>query len=148
MKKLSLTLIIFTLAFTSSYGQNFDLRASFGVNVLQLTSDNETSLIDGVLHNQAISGRPGIQFGAAVTFGDRFYVQPGIQFYTLSTTIVNENSVTGNELKDETTLSAISVPLKFGFRLINPEDEDIFNVRIFGGFDGHHILSVNHSEKS
>jgi len=45
-------------------------------------------------------------------------------------------------------LSAISVPLKFGFRLINPEDEDIFNVRIFGGFDGHHILSVNHSEKS
>jgi len=148
MKKLSLTLIIFTLAFTSSYGQNFDLRASFGLNVLQLTSDNETSLIDGVLHNQAISGRPGIQFGAAVTFGDRFYVQPGIQFYTLSTTIVNENSVTGNELKDETTLSAISVPLKFGFRLINPEDEDIFNVRIFGGFDGHHILSVNHSEKS
>lgn len=32
--------------------------------------------------------------------------------------------------------------------MIDPEVEDLFNVRIFGGFDGQHVLSVNHTEKS
>ena len=42
----------------------------------------------------------------------------------------------------------MSVPLKVGLRLIDPETEDIFNIRLFGGIDGHHVLSVDHSEKS
>lgn len=124
--------------------QHFDIRAYGGVNVLQLTSDQGTSLIDGVLHNRSVSGRPGFQYGAAVTFGDQFYVQPGIQFTTLSTTVTNENTTTGAELTDETTLSIISVPLKFGVRLVPPDAENWFNVRLFGGFDGHHVTSVDH----
>ena len=128
--------------------QNFDVRAYGGFNVLQLSSDQGTSLINGALHNQTVSGRPGYQIGAAVTFGERFFVQPGFQHSVLSTKFVNKNTVSGTELTDETTLKAISIPLKVGFRLIDPEVENIFNVRILGGIDGHHILSVNHSTKS
>jgi hypothetical protein len=113
-----------------------------------LTSDQGTSLIDGVLHNQKVSGRPGAQFGVALTFGSRFYVQPGFQYAILSSEVVNENTVSGKELLDETTINAISVPLKVGVRLIDPETENFFNVRVFGGFDGSHVISVDHSTKS
>lgn len=148
MKKLNLTIIAIVLAFTTTYGQHFDIRAYGGFNVLQLTSDQGASLIDGVLHNQKVSGRPGAQFGVALTFGSRFYVQPGFQYTILSSEVVNENTVSGKELIDETTIKAISVPLKVGVRLIDPESENLFNVRVFGGFDGSHVISVDHSTKS
>ena len=148
MKKISLTIFAIVLAFATSYGQHFDIRAYGGFNVLQLTSDQGTSLIDGVLHNQKVSGRPGAQFGVALTFGSRFYVQPGFQYAIISSEVINENTVTGDELIDQTTINTISVPLKVGFRLIDPESENLFNVRVFGGFDGSHVISVDHSTKS
>ena len=148
MKKLSLLFFAVALASSTSFGQHFDIRAYGGFNVLQLTSDKGTSLIDGVLHSQKVSGRPGAQFGAALTFGSRFYVQPGFQYAILSSEVVNENTVSGEELLDETTINVISVPLKVGVRLIDPETENLFNVRVFGGFDGSHVVSVDHSTKS
>ena len=148
MKKISLTIFAIVLAFATSYGQHFDIRAYGGFNVLQLTSYQGNSLIDGVLHNQKVSGRPGYQFGAALTFGSRFYVQPGFQYAIISSEVVNENTVSGEELIDQTTINTISVPLKVGFRLIDPEAENLFNVRVFGGFDGSHVISVDHSTKS
>lgn len=148
MKKISLTLFAIVLAFATSYGQHFDIRAYGGFNVLQLTSDEGTSLIDGVIHDRKVSGRPGAQFGAALTFGSRFYVQPGFQYTIITSEVINENTVTKDVLKDEATINTISVPLKVGFRLINPEVENLFNARIFGGFDGSHVRSVDHSNKS
>jgi len=148
MKKISLTLFAIVLAFATSYGQHFDIRAYGGANVLQLTSDEGTSLIDGVIHDRKVSGRPGAQFGAALTFGSRFYVQPGLQYTILTSEVINENTKTKDVLKDEATINTISVPLKVGFRLINPEVENLFNARIFGGFDGSHVRSVDHSNKS
>ncbi|RUA25139.1 MAG: hypothetical protein DSY76_06890 [Bacteroidetes bacterium] len=148
MKKITLAVLVMLFGLSSAFAQSLDLRAYAGMNVLQLTTDKGTTLIDGVLHQRNVSGRPGYQFGGAITFGERFYVQPGVEFATLSTKIINKNSVTGNELTDETTLSVFSIPLKAGFRLIDPEKENIFNVRIFGGFAGHHIMKVNHTTKS
>lgn len=148
MKKLTLIFLGFLIGLSNIHAQKVDLRAYFGFNVLQLTSDEGTRLIDGVVHDQSVSGRVGYQMGGALTFGERFYIQPGFQYTVLSTKIINENTQTGDELTDETTLNVISVPLKFGFRLINPEVEDMINVRIFAGFDGHHVTSVNHGKKS
>lgn len=140
-----LVVAMLSILVVDGFGQKIDLRGYGGVNVTQLTSDQGTSLIDGVLHQRKVSGRPGYHFGAALTFGERFYVQPGFQYTTVSTEIVNENSVTGNELTDETKINMVSVPLRVGFRLINPETENLINVRLFGGFDGHHVMSVDHS---
>lgn len=147
MKKL---LFILAIAFgsTSLYGQHFDIRGYGGVNFMQLSTDQGTTLINGVLHNQSVSGRPGYQYGVAVTFGGQFFVQPGFQRTTFGTEIVSTNPNTGDSYTDQTTLSAISVPLKVGFRIINPESENWINVRIFGGIDGHHITTVNHSQNN
>ncbi len=142
--KIKITLIALAFACLPAIAQ-IDVRAYGGVNVVQLSTDQGESLIDEVIHNRSISGRPGYQFGAAVLFGERFYVQPGFQWTTVSTEVVNENTATGAELTDETTVSMISVPLRVGFRLIDPEVENMFNVRVWGGFDGHHVTSVDHS---
>ena len=128
--------------------QHFDIRAYGGFNVLQLTSDQGNNIIDDILHHRSVTGRPGYQYGAAVTFGDRFYVQPGIQISNGTTKIVNENSITGTEFTDETTISMVSIPLKVGIRLIDPNAENIFNVRVFGGFDGSHVTKVTHGTNS
>ncbi len=148
MRKITLLTLMLFLGFSAIYAQSFDLRAYGGMNVLQLTSDKGTSLIDGTLHNRTVSGRPGYQFGGAITFGERFFVQPGIEYALLSTKLVNKNTVTGNELTDETTLGVFSIPLKVGYRLIDPEKENIFNIRVYSGFIGHHVAKVNHTTKS
>ncbi len=148
MKKIKLSILVLLLGICSSFSQNLDIRGYGGFNVMQLSSDQGTSLIDGVLHSRKVSGRPGYQFGAAITFGERFYVQPGFQYSVLSTEIINDNTVTDKELKDETTLNVIAIPLKVGVKLINPEVEDVFNIRLFAGFNGHHVLSVDHKTKS
>ena len=148
MKRIILFLFaLFAISF-STQAQHFDIRAYGGFNILQLTSDEGNSLIDDILHQRTVSGRPGYQFGASLTFGDRFFIQPGFQYSTGTTKVVNENTITGTEFTDETTISMISVPLKIGVRMIDPETENIFNVRAFAGFNGAHVMSVNHSINS
>ena len=142
MKARVLFIVLLSAAFSAS--AQLDVRAYGGLNITQLSTDQGTSLIDGVLHLKSVTGAPGYQFGVAVLFGERVFVQPGLQWSTISTKEVNENTVTGGELTDETTLSVISVPLRVGFRLIDPSKENIFNVRIYGGIDGHHVTGVNH----
>jgi hypothetical protein len=146
---LALSLLLFSNAFGQEKKKHiFDIRAYGGVSILQLSSDNTTSLIDGVLHERSVSGRPGAQFGAAFTFGNRFFIQPGFQYSILSSNIINKNTVTGTEFTDKTTLNIMSVPLKVGLRFINPQEENIINVRLFGGVDGHHVTQVKHSRAS
>lgn len=145
--KARLLVVMLALAAIPAMAQ-FDVRAYGGVNIVQLSTDQGTSLIDGVLHNKKVSGAPGYQFGAAVLFGERVFVQPGFQWTTISTTEVNENTVTGDELTDDVTLSMISVPLRVGVRLIDPTVENLFNIRIYGGVDGHHVTGVNHKENN
>lgn len=142
--KVKLLALVMVFALAPAMAQ-FDIRGYGGMNVVQLSTDQGSSLIEGVLHDRSISGRPGYQFGVAVLFGERFYVQPGVQWSTIGTTVVNKNTVTGAELTDETTLKVISVPMKVGFRLIDPSTENMINVRLWGGFDGHHVMSVDHN---
>lgn len=148
MKIFYITLLAVVLSATTVFSQGFDIRAYGGANVLQLSSDVGTTIIEGVTHQRTVSGRPGYQFGGALTFGKQFYVQPGFQYSSFSTKIVNKNTVKGDELTDETRINAISVPLKVGLRIISPDVENIFNIRIFAGLDGSHVTSVNHSTKS
>lgn len=136
------------LASTLVYSQNLDLRLYGGFNVLQLTSDEGTTLINGIEHFKKVDGRPGVQFGGVLTFGKQFYVQPGIQYSVLTTEIIHSAPNASNNLKDEATISTISVPLKIGLRFIDPEVEDFFNVRIFAGLDGTHVMSVNQTTSS
>lgn len=148
MKTFYITILAVAISATTLFSQGLDVRVYGGANVLQLSSDVGTTIIEGVVHSRTVTGRPGYQFGAAATYGKQFYIQPGFQYSVLSTKLVNKNIVKGNELTDETNINVISVPLKVGLRLIDPETEDIFNIRIFAGIEGNHVVSVDHKTKS
>jgi len=145
MKKLHIILIAFVLGFSSTLANGLEIRGFGGLNVMQLSSDQTETIIDEVLHGRTVTGRPGFQFGAAVQFGQNFYVEPGIQYSILSSKVVDKNTVDGTEFTDETTLNTFSIPLKVGYRMIDPSVESIFNVRVFAGVSGHHVTSVNHN---
>ena len=131
-----------------SYGQKFDLRAHFGFSVLELSNDGATDIINGVSYEQEVGGRPGFQTGLAMTIGERFYVQPGVQWTSWSQKIIHTNPLTNQEFTDQVKLSTVSVPLKVGTRLLSKESTNLINVRVFAGLDGHHVQAVNHRTKS
>ena len=141
-------LVFFFLALTcaTAQAQGGDLRVYGGVNILQLSSDDGEVLIDGVTHTRTVSGRPGLQVGGAMTVGNRFYVQPGVQLSTLSTKIVLFDGQVDEGYFDETRLTVVSVPLKAGVRMFDASSR--INVRIFGGLDGHHVRKVEHTGTS
>jgi hypothetical protein len=148
MKKSVLFLFVLMTSIVVSEAQHMDVRLFGGFNVTQLTSDEGETIIDGVTHFRSVQGRPGVEFGAAMTFGDRFYIQPGFKYSSLSSEVVQKNSQDNTQkFSDITTVQVISVPLKVGVRFIDPETEDVFNVRVFAGFDGHHVVNVTHSSR-
>ncbi len=151
MKKIITSIAMLAVFSGSALAQqhSLNIRAYGGINILQLSTDNSTSIINGIVHNTTISGRTGYQAGGSITFGSRGYIQPGFQYTNLSTKIVNKSTIDqANVFTDETTVQVISIPLKFGFRFIDPQTEDFFNVRVFGGFDGHHVIGVKHGTNS
>lgn len=151
MKTYSIILTFLALSFGSfSQGESHvvDLRAYGGLTILQLSSDNVTSIVDGIIYDREVSGRPGFQAGVSFTYGNRFFLQPGFQWSRIGTEIVNTSTVDGSEFVDQTSLNVVSVPLKVGVRLMDPRTENLLNLRLFGGFDGHHVTSVTYSNKS
>lgn len=144
MKKLLLSTVMF-MSFIILSAQHADIRAYGGLNLLQLTTDDGSSFIDGIVHDQSVSGRPGWQLGGSLTFGNHFFFQPGFQYGRVSTEIINTNDSLGTKYEDANKVSMISVPLKVGFRFLNPEEADLFNLRIYAGIYGHHITSVKHT---
>ncbi len=125
-----------------------DIRFFAGFNVTKLTSDQNNTEIDSVDHTTSYSGRPGFELGLAATFGNRFYIQPGLKFSQISAEVINESNIDEKKFEDLTTVSILTVPLKVGFRLINQDTEDFLNIRVFAGLDGLFVLGVNHNEKS
>ena len=131
-----------------SYGQKFDLRGHIGFSVMELSNEGASDVINGITYDTKLSGRPGLQTGVAVTIGERFYVQPGIQWTNWSQKITHISQLDNQEFVDNVKFSTLSVPIKVGTRLLSKESTNLVNVRIFAGLDGHHIQTLNHRKQS
>jgi hypothetical protein len=125
-----------------------DVRIFGGINIGSVTTEGTRfTLVDSSLHAKSIDGQLGYQAGISMTFGNHFYVSPGIWYgtYTSNTYLIEEGKDNNDiDFEKETTISTIAVPVRLGFRFINPNAENIFNIRIYGGITGAHVLSVNH----
>ncbi len=75
MKKVTLFAIA-ALMVTGAMAQTISIRPSFGFNLTHLTNE-------GVEWNSK-EQRVGYQFGAGLMVGDRFYVEPGIFWNTIT----------------------------------------------------------------
>lgn len=148
MKKIFLSFAAALAAF-NVYSQGFDIRAFGGIGLISITAQNSYNTYNGVDYTHYYTTSPLIQFGVATTFGSRFFVQPGITWQSVDVTNTNV-MVDGakTQYDDELLLNMITVPLKVGWRLIEPKTENALNVRIFGGIDGQFVTKVDQKKES
>ena len=61
------------------------------------------------------------------------------------TTTTEEGNLPGAaSFKGKSTINSINLPIRVGFRLLDANHSGTFNLRLFGGVVGSHVLSVNH----
>jgi hypothetical protein len=148
MKNLKISIILSLLITQYSIAQKIDVRGYGGLSVIQISTDNTSNLIDDIIYKRSVNGRPGFQTGIAITVGERFYLQPGIQWSHLSKEIIHINAINQETFLDKISIRSISVPLKVGMRLLSSKSTNLVNLRVFGGLDGLHVQEVKHKIKS
>lgn len=100
----------------------FEIRPLAGVNFANLsTSPDGTST----------SGQVGYQFGVHALIGKRFHLYRGIAYHEQTTEITVETGQSTDDITVDQTIAGVDIPLLVGFKFINLENEDIFNVRAF-----------------
>jgi hypothetical protein len=120
MKKLTL-LSIFTMFLALSAQAQVEIRPKVGLNFSNVTETPEG------YDNKA---KLGFQVGVNVLIGERLYVQPGISYFSRSTEFSNDNDVNFDTDQD---VSGVRVPVFVGFRFVDPDNDALFNARIFAG---------------
>lgn len=116
MKKLTI-LISLAVLLTTAINAQVELKGLIGTNFSVLTKPPE---------GFDIAAKAGYQFGAGVLIGDKFYVEPGIQFVRNSRTFTAESE----EIKVDQNF--VKVPVYLGYHLLGHESGPVA-LRIFAG---------------
>ena len=117
MKKQIIVFMLALAATVTAYGQ-FEIKAFGGTNFAQLSKHpTDTDW----------KAKAGYQFGAAVLIGDKFYVEPGIQFVRSSREVSTENV-------DNIDFSQnfLKIPVRAGYHLLGHESGPLA-LRLFAG---------------
>lgn len=116
MKKSLLTATFMLLGIVTLFAQ-VELKALVGTNFSSL------KYTDG---GSKYAGKAGYQFGGGVLIGDKFYVEPGIQF------VKSSGEITENSTSFDFSQNFVKVPVYAGYHLLGAEDKPIA-LRIFAG---------------
>lgn len=116
MKKQLLFIVLISIALISN-GQ-VELKGMAGFNFSNLSKNPEGT---------EISGTGGYQFGASAIIGDKFYVEPSIQFVRLARDFETDGDNSTYNVKE----NWVRVPVHLGYRL-GGEDK-LVALRVFAG---------------
>lgn len=111
------------------------LRPYAGVNISQLSK--------ALIEDSSWKSRLGYQVGADVQIGEKFFVQPGIQFEAFRNLKRFTLPVIGDQ-EVELTRSYLRIPLMVGYRF--GDFEDTFGFRVFAGPNAAFNISGNTDE--
>jgi len=117
MKKYVFTLAISLSLATVAYGQ-FEIKGGGGVNFASLSKHPTGS---------EWKSQAGYQFGAGVLIGDKFYVEPGIQFVRNARVVITETSQ-----EVDFAQNLVKIPVYAGYHLLGHESGPLA-LRIFAG---------------
>ncbi len=134
MRNILSTLFAFGLVTIAS--AQFEIRPHVGTNFQNLTKSE-----DGT----EWKGNPGFQVGVNLMIGNQFFLQPGIQYVSSKSelTFVAAGSTSSSATL---TTSALRVPAVIGYRFVDPSDEPLLNLRIFGGALANFPLNATFNE--
>ena len=116
MKKYVFILVIFFSLVSAVMGQ-VEIKGLIGTNFSSLSSPP-----DGF----AYAAKAGYQFGVGVLIGDKFYVEPGLQFIRKSKTI------TENTTDFDFNMNYVKIPVYAGYHLLGHESGPLA-LRLFAG---------------
>ena len=119
MKKLILVISAF-LIITATQAQ-FHFGPQIGYTASKLTT-NTSNITSSVKNN--------FLFGAFVRIGEKFYVQPEVNWLTQGGIWESEEMIGIDNHKLEMTYKTIQIPVSLGWRII---DLKLVNIRLFGG---------------
>jgi Outer membrane protein beta-barrel domain len=114
MKKISF-LLSALLFLTLTINAQVELKGLIGTNFATFHGSD-----------QDVSAKAGIQYGAGVLIGNKFYVEPGIQFVTSASSFTYEGA------NYDFTQNLVKIPVYFGYHLLGSEDKPIA-LRVFAG---------------
>jgi len=126
------TLIIAAISF-SAISQT-TVKIAFGVNSSRLSTDQG---------NWSNDARIGWQGGGSWLLGNKFYVEPGIYFATISSDMVHQEDI---NLNFTNKISMIRIPVFAGYHILGDASESFFNLRVFGGPSASFITKVETSD--
>lgn len=114
-------LLILTTLFISTWvSAQLELRPSVGMNLTNVTKSP---------YNGSTSAMIGGQAGLSVMIGNRFYVEPGIHYFSSRTRFSPNEEINSGDF--DQTLNGVNIPVNVGFRMLEQGDEPLFNPRIF-----------------
>lgn len=118
MKKIGF-IIFFIAAGVHGYTQ-LEIRPLVGLNFgsVQESPDGVTT-----------SAKVGYQFGGNLMIGERFHYYPGITYNKQVIEYLDDAS----DVSVDQTVAGVEIPLCVGFKLIQSENEDLFNIRLYTG---------------
>ena len=102
----------------------FEIRPHVGMNVQELTPENDEN---------AWNGESGYQAGVQFMVGRRFFFAPGAQYVIMNSDLdMNEDGST-EELRSRFSSQAFRFPALLGWRSSDPTDDPLVNFRLFAG---------------
>jgi len=110
-------------AFIIPANAQFELKGLVGLNFSSLHNSPD---------GQNVSGKMGYQFGAGVLIGNKFYVEPGIQFVRQTMDFEISSLDPSNPSTYEISENLVKIPVYLGYHLLGSED-GMFALRIFAG---------------
>ncbi len=129
MKKTAITLILLISLSFSGFSQMV-LKPGIGINFTSMSNDPAS---------YETTGRLGWQIGGTVTFGDQFYLEPGI-FWVKNNWEVQNAQFSGNKFKND--ISSLRIPVFVGWNIMGDATDDR-NFHVFGGPATQIVTKVN-----
>jgi len=128
---------------TSSSGSYGDFRVYAGLN--NISGGGFSDAINGILHNHTVEGQLGYAIGISGTFGNHFYLAPGLYYASnVAETTATSDIPGAASFKGKSTINSINLPIRVGYRMLDVNHSGAFNLRLFGGVLGSHVLGVSH----
>ena len=116
MKRVLFFMMILSLAFINLQAQ-FEIKGLIGTNFSSLTNPPE---------GYSFGAKAGYQFGAGVLIGDKFYVEPGVQFVRRTKTITSDTD------QFDFGQNSVKIPVYAGYHILGHEKGPVA-LRLFAG---------------
>jgi hypothetical protein len=138
MKKKFLLIVTWSFVVITAFSQEAVIKPTLGVNFTNFSKDPSTGEYKSQL---------GWQIGGSVSFGKKFYVEPGVFYAKKSTDYVNSNS--GADSTIRYSLGGVRIPLAVGYSIIGGGNiKAPVGLRVFAGGSAFILTNVSEGNKS